>query len=66
MWVPCSWGPTCQKRPWLCTGDAQIDMMIKTKLRPTGGTSQLQTLLNYHNALQSSSASAAVKAVLDR
>ena len=52
--------------PSAAVGDAQIDMANKTKLRPTGGVSQLQTLATYHHALQSSTASAAVKAILSR
>ncbi|DBA74342.1 hypothetical protein WJX77_011104 [Trebouxia sp. C0004] len=52
---------------WL--GNAQIDIAIKTKLRPARGGSQLQTMHDCHNALElgcQAATSPAVKQVLSR
>lgn len=51
------------------SGDSQIDILVKTKLRPARGASQLQTLHDCHSGLEvgcKASTSSAVKQVLLR
>ncbi len=53
----------------IVAGDAQIDIAIKTKLRPARGGSQLQTMHDCHNGLElgcQAATSPAVKQVLSR
>lgn len=53
----------------ILAGDAQIDIAIKTKLRPARGGSQLQTMHDCHNGLElgcQAATSPAVKQVLSR
>ena len=53
----------------ILAGDAQVDIAIKTKLRPARGGSQLQTMHDCHNGLElgcQAATSPAVKQVLSR
>ena len=53
----------------VASGDSQIDILVKTKLRPARGASQLQTLHDCHSGLElgcKATTSPAVKQVLSR